>query len=280
MKLFGLYLLWGMLVLHESTLAVLQNGFAFKTSLCEGKNGGLLPMFGSCKGYYVCADGNAVTGTCEKNTLFNPLTLHCDAPDNVDCIFDTVGDDTSSSESDEDDEDEMAKTDPPIQVKPTKKPRPTIQDGMCAGKKDGVMLSKTGSCQEYYVCKAKKSHLRTCPGKQHFSPTRRICMKASEAKCSRGSQENKELDGPATTGGVCSDERENSLVAHRSDCGKFMLCSNMMFLVMDCPTGLHFNTASSRCDYPKIAKCQTKRNESKGKSKSKKPVRKAKKLRF
>nr|XP_017008082.2 probable endochitinase [Drosophila takahashii] len=285
MKLFGL--LWVMLILQESTLAVLQNGFAFKTSICEGKNGGLLPMFGTCKGYYVCADGKAVIGTCQPNTLFNPLTLHCDDSSKVDCIFDgkdNDSDDSSNSESDEDDEEVIVTTDPPVTAKPVKKQRPTSQDNglsdmtdrMCAGKKDGVMLIKKGSCREYFVCKARKPHLRTCSGQQHFSPTRRFCMKASEAKCSVDSQNTKQLDGPAVTGGVCSDEKENSLVAHRSDCGKFMLCSNMMFLVMDCPTGLHFNSASSRCDYPKVAKCQTKQKNIKSKSKSRKPARKAK----
>ncbi|XP_016964807.1 chondroitin proteoglycan 2 isoform X2 [Drosophila biarmipes] len=285
MKLLGL--IWGMFILQEQALAVLQNGFAFKTSLCEGKNGGLLPMFGTCKGYYVCADGKAVIGTCEQNTLFNPLTLHCDDPAKVDCIFegnDKDNVDTSSAESEEDLEELIVMTDPPVTVKPMKKQRPSGQDKapldmtdrMCAGKKDGVMLTKKGSCQEYFVCKSRKPHLRSCSGQQHFSPTRRICMKASDAKCLVAPQETKKMDGPALTGGVCSDEKENSLAAHRSDCGKFMLCSNMMFLVMDCPAGLHFNAASSRCDYPKVAKCQTKLKETKRKSKSRKPVRKTK----
>ncbi|KAI8036693.1 chondroitin proteoglycan 2-like [Drosophila gunungcola] len=287
MKLFGL--LWGSFLLQQCAQAVLQNGFAFKTSICEGKNGELLPMFGTCKGYYVCADGNAVIGTCAGKTLFNPSTLHCEETDSEDCIFDGKDSkraDGSSSESDENDDEVIVKADPPVSVKPLKKPRPTIQDTgpsdllniLCAGKRDGVMLTKKGSCGEYYVCKAGKPHLRSCPSQQHFSPRRRICMMASEAKCLVGAQEAKQLDGPAVTGGICSDEKENSLVAHRSDCGKFMLCSNMMFLVMDCPTGLHFNTASSRCDYPKVAKFQTKEKgiKRKRKSKSKKPNRKVK----
>jgi len=244
-------------------------------------------MFGTCRGYYVCADGKAVIGTCEPNTLFNPLTLHCDDPDKVDCIFegnDRDSEKTFSAESEEDDEEMIVMTDPPVTVKPVKNQRPSGQDKglldmtdrMCAGKKDGVMLTKKGSCQEYFVCKSRKPHLRSCSGQQHFSPTRRICMKASEAKCLVTSQETKKLDGAALTGGVCSYEKQNLLVAHRSDCGKFMMCSNMVFLVMDCPTGLHFNTASSRCDYPKIAKCKTQQKETKSKSKSRKSIRKAK----
>jgi len=64
-------------------------------------------MFGTCRGYYVCADGKAVIGSCEPNTLFNPLTLHCDDPDKVDCIFegnDRDSEKTFSAESEEDDE--------------------------------------------------------------------------------------------------------------------------------------------------------------------------------
>ncbi|KAH8379386.1 hypothetical protein KR009_004563, partial [Drosophila setifemur] len=265
-----------------------KDGFAFKTSICEGKNGGLLPMFGTCTGYYICVDGNAVIGSCDKNMLFNPLTLHCDDANKVDCIFETREIETSSelsSESDEEDDDDevILQTRPPVTTttKPPKRQRPQIQtteisNRICAAKKDGVMLSKKGNCREYFVCKAKKPHLRSCSGQQHFSPTRRMCMKASEAKCMASGSESNRLDGPAVTGGLCPEEKENSLVAHQSDCGKFMLCSNMMFLVMDCPTGLHFNTASSRCDYPKIAQCQATQKKTKSNKKSKKNGRKPK----
>ncbi|KAH8322830.1 hypothetical protein KR059_008720 [Drosophila kikkawai] len=282
MKLFGLLL--AICTLQERTLALSQDGFAFKTSICDGKNGGLLPIFGTCSGYYVCADGKAVVGSCDPGTLFNPITLHCDAADKVECIFDAKDNkssDESSSDSEEDSE-ETYQTDAPVTVKPTKPPviqeteLSDISQRMCLGKKDGVMLIKKGSCGEYYVCKSKKPRLRSCPAQQHFSPTRRICMKASEAKCSAGGQDINMLDKPAVTGGLCPEDKENSLAAHQSECGKFLLCSNMMFLVMDCPVGLHFNVASSRCDYPKIANCQVKKKETKSKTKSKKNGRRPK----
>ncbi|KAH8357683.1 hypothetical protein KR200_011118 [Drosophila serrata] len=283
MKLFGLLLT--ICLLQERSLALSQDGFAFKTAICEGKNGGLLPIFGTCSGYYVCADGKAVVGSCDPGTLFNPLTLHCDAADKVECIFDAKdneGNNESNSDSEEDEDEEEESSPTYVTVKPTKPPAiqetelSDISNRMCVGKKDGVMLTKKGSCREYYVCKSKKPRLRSCAGQQHFSPTRRICMKALEAKCSVGGQDINMLDKPALTAGLCPEEKENSLVAHQSDCGKFLLCSNMMFLVMDCPVGLHFNVASSRCDYPKIANCQPKKKETKSKTKSKKNARRPK----
>ncbi|KAH8270115.1 hypothetical protein KR018_004101 [Drosophila ironensis] len=268
---------------------IFKDGFAFKTSICEGKNGGILPMFGTCKAYYVCVDGQAVIGSCDEDMLFNPLSLHCEDAGKVDCIFDAKAvenKDDSDSESEEDDDDfdeavSMPKP-PPTTSKPPKQQRPQSQatgssDTLCAGKKDGVKLTKKDSCQDYFVCKERKSHLRSCPTGQHFSRSRRVCMRAAVAKCSVAGQESSKSEGPAVLGGLCPEDQDNSLVAHQTDCSKFMLCSNMMFLVMDCPTGLHFSVASSRCDYPKIAQCQaSERKVSKSNTKSKKKGRKLK----
>ncbi|XP_034657877.1 probable chitinase 10 [Drosophila subobscura] len=282
MKLLGL--LWTLCVLHKTSLARVQDGFSFKTSICDGKNGGLLPMYGTCRGYYVCLDGNAVIGSCDRGTLFNPNTLHCDDALDVDCIFEAkLSDynDGSSSESEEDEE--PPKTDAPPTRRPSKQQRPQPQtqqtsdtfNRVCAGKKDGITLAKADSCSEYFVCESKQPRLRVCPTNQHFSPTRRICMKPKDAKC-LVSQENNRLEEPATSAGACSEEKENSLVAHQKDCGKFLLCSNQVFLVMDCPTGLHFNSKTKRCDYPKIAKCQVKEKGNKTAAKTKNAVRKPK----
>ncbi|XP_022221051.2 probable chitinase 10 [Drosophila obscura] len=283
MKLLGL--LWTLCVLHKTSLARLQDGFSFKTSICDGKNGGLLPMYGTCRGYYVCLDGSAVIGSCDGSTLFNPKTLHCDDAIDVDCIFETKLNDYSDGSSSASEEDEEP---PKIDIPPTRRPskqqrpRPVAQQTLdtfisrvCAGKKDGVTLAKEGSCSEYFVCESKQPHLRVCPSNQHFSPTRRICMKPRDAKC-LVSQEDRRLEEPATSAGVCPEEKENSLVAHQKDCGKFLLCSNMMFLEMDCPTGLHFNSKTLRCDYPKIANCQVKQTGNKAASKKKNSARKPK----
>ncbi|XP_017134868.1 chondroitin proteoglycan 2 [Drosophila miranda] len=284
MKLLGV--LWTLCLLYKTSLARIQDGFSFKTSICDGKNGGLLPMYGTCRGYYVCLDGNAVIGSCERSTLFNPKTLHCDDAVDVDCIFEAKlnnYNDGSNSESEEDEEPQ--EIDSPPTRRPSKQQRPVAKqlldtfNRVCAGKKDGVTLAKDGSCSEYIVCESKQPHLRVCPTNQHFSPTRRICMKPKDAKCLVG-HENHQLEEPATSAGVCPEEKENSLVAHQKDCGKFLLCSNMMFLVMDCPIGLHFNSKTSRCDYPKIAKCQVKEKGNKAALKTKTSARKPKNRRL
>ncbi|XP_001985551.3 LOW QUALITY PROTEIN: probable endochitinase, partial [Drosophila grimshawi] len=270
--------LWIILILHKTADAQLKDGFMFKTPICVGKNGALLPMFGRCRGYYVCNDGRAVVGSCDENSRFNPLTLHCDDADNVICPYETsdrdeeIDSDGSESDESEFDSDEIEETTttarpvltskPPKQQKPhtlLSQPNMVDADDLCWGRKSGVALPKADSCTEYYVCKSKKSQLRNCPARQHFSPTRHICMKASEAKCTinqKWLQPEEPLSSPAITAGFCPDEEQDALIPHRDDCGKFMLCSNMMFLVMNCPTGLHFNAQLKRCDYPKIAQCE------------------------
>lgn len=273
-------------------------GFMFPTSICDGKDGGLFPMFGSCQGYYICNDGIAVVGSCDEKSRFNPTTLQCDDAFKVHCPYemsddddendkddmDDIESDLSESESDEMEEPSTTKRPPPKQQKPIVsivKPNKELQntnsiDGLCLGKKNGITLVKEGSCTEYYVCKSKHSQLRNCPGKQHFSPHRHICMKAADAKCQKSNQEMDHQDSPAITAGLCSDMKEDALVPYREDCGKFLLCSNMMFLVMDCPTGLHFNAEAKRCDYPKIAQCEMQKEEKQNKKSNKKGLSKRK----
>ncbi|XP_030372037.1 sterile alpha motif domain-containing protein 15 [Scaptodrosophila lebanonensis] len=511
----------------REVLIILQpkkDGFSFKTSICNGKNGGLLPIFGTCDRYYVCNDGNAVVGTCEENKRFDPNTLRCDDADNVECLFETASnndndegaiiddlgsesseeerkvlsairptarptvmpskqnnpgtelkkpegppiidessseeeekkvlsfirptagptvkpdkqknpgtelkkpvgppiidessseeeekkvlsfirptagptvkpdkqknpgtelkkpvgppiidessseeeenkvlsfirptagptvkpdkqknpgtelkkpvgppiiDDSSSEEEEEEQEQEQEQELPalrptarptikpnkqknpgtelkspteasiiddsdyesseeeqeeePLGVPPTARPtnKPTKQKNpgtelnkpesgkkdikditktLCVGEKNGSKWPKIDSCSEFYVCKAKQAQLRQCPDDQHFSATNRTCMLAEEAECSLNLENEKSK--PAETAGFCSEEKEEALVPHRNDCSKFLLCSNMLFLVMDCPIGLHFNAELKRCDYPKMAKCEKPKTEKKQK---------------
>lgn len=232
--------------------------------MCDGKNGSLFPMFGTCRGYYICDNGNAVVGSCDKNSRFDAKTLRCENADKVECTYDILAEynkgETDSSEIDQSEVDDDAAEiiqipSTTIEQSPSKDvPSSSSVNSLCLGKKNGFLLSKPGSCTEYYECKSKRPQLRQCQGSQHFSPSHHVCMKKSEANCSLD-RNVQPPERPTVTAGLCSDEKQDSLVPHRNDCGKFMLCSNMMFLVMDCPTGLHFNSETRRCDYPKIAKC-------------------------
>ncbi|XP_017860742.1 PREDICTED: probable chitinase 3, partial [Drosophila arizonae] len=252
---------WIIVIINQISGAQLKDDSGLKSSICQGKNGILMPMFGKCRGYYICNDGQAIAGSCDEDSRFNPLTLHCDDADNVICPYEISADDEDesdmdSSEEDQFDQDSDEVEEPPIIMKPVKRPAKPSKEpylDICSGKRNGVALPKTGSCTEYYVCKSKKPQLRHCPGRQQFSSTRKICMKASLAKCSIIPEEPQ--PSPAITAGFCSDEKQDALVPHKDDCNKFLLCSNMMFLVMDCPQGLHFNAQAKRCDYPKVAQC-------------------------
>ncbi|KAH8370312.1 hypothetical protein KR093_003043, partial [Drosophila rubida] len=265
-----------------------KNGLMFATSVCDGKDGGLFPMFGSCQGYYVCNNGMAIVGTCEEKSRFNPTTLRCDDANKVMCSFDEANE--SEEDDDEDDDDDMldsgsiemietttTRRPPPKKQKPISSLDPIIKpnkdielttstDRLCLGKKNGLSVVKEGSCTEFYVCKARRPHLRHCPVDQHFSPFRHICMNVEDAKCAFN-QDLIHHDTPAITAGLCNESKQDSLVPHGEDCGKFLLCSNMMFLVMDCPMGLHFNAEAKRCDYPKIAMCELQKNTKKSSKK-------------
>ncbi|XP_034484232.1 chondroitin proteoglycan-2 [Drosophila innubila] len=300
----SLLTLWIILIQNTESFAQFKTGFMFPTSICEGKDGGLFPMFGSCQGYYICNNGIAIVGTCDEKNRFNPTTLQCDDARKVHCPYEMLDDgdqddiddmddmddiesDLSELESDEMEEPSTTRRPPPTKQKPIVsivKPNKELQntssiERLCLGKKNGVTLVKEGSCTEYYVCKSKHPQLRHCPSQQHFSPHRHICMKVADAKCTFNQESNQEIvyqDTPAVTAGLCSEMKQDALVPHREDCGKFLLCSNMMFLVMDCPAGLHFNAEAKRCDYPKIAQCELQKEEKQTKKSNKKSLSKRK----
>ncbi|KAH8411115.1 hypothetical protein KR222_003590, partial [Zaprionus bogoriensis] len=264
------------------------DGYIYKTSICEGKNDSIFPMFGTCRGYYICNDGKAIVGYCDKYSQFDALALRCRSSDKVQCTYELLADDYNAERgtnivlSEFEDTEDVVHNDisvakisvnAKVHKKPNKESNPNSKEAvftdssiknLCLGKKNGVVLSKTGSCTEYYVCKSKLPQLHECPVLQHFSPTRRICMLQSEANCTLDKKVLKPSYATKTVG-LCSDK--DGLVPHQDNCGKFLLCANTIFLVMDCPKGLHFNTETKRCDYPKIAMCKVHK-------KSRKKIRK------
>ena len=59
--------------------------FAGKGHFCEGKAPGMYADPTDCRYFYKCANGTGERIACAPGLQFNPKTMNCDWPRNVDC---------------------------------------------------------------------------------------------------------------------------------------------------------------------------------------------------
>lgn len=61
--------------------------------------------------------------------------------------------------------------------------------------------------------------------------------------------------------GTCPDfdpDDRTILLPTNNDCTKYCACSHGLGTIMNCPPGLHFDKKLQTCNYPRLAKCQSK----------------------
>lgn len=110
-------------------------------------------------------------------------------------------------------------------------------------------------CSKYLQCLHGSYGERSCSNGTHWNATVGACDWPEKAGCVTFDFEQKNV-----VGGQCrvGDHGNNSglYVEHPDDCDKFLVCLNGAFGQMSCPSGLHWNSEASACDWPEKAKCQ------------------------
>uniref|UniRef100_A0A1S4KDN9 Uncharacterized protein n=2 Tax=Culex quinquefasciatus TaxID=7176 RepID=A0A1S4KDN9_CULQU len=61
-----------------------------------------------------------------------------------------------------------------------------------------------------------------------------------------------------TTDPRCTTDKLNQKLLPHTECGQFLRCESGKACLYNCPTGLHFNTATGSCDWPHQACCDPK----------------------
>ncbi|XP_037904523.1 mucin-5B-like, partial [Hermetia illucens] len=113
-------------------------------------------------------------------------------------------------------------------------------------------------CSKYIECVHGRPYVRSCPASLFWSETGKRCDYAHKSECMKGNSvvspggdENEVTYTPDCPHVLDKD----SFVAHPSDCTKYFQCWNGNAFVRHCPSGLHWNAVTNRCDWPFRANC-------------------------
>ncbi|XP_011205022.2 probable chitinase 10 [Bactrocera dorsalis] len=248
--------------------------------ICSNRNGVNIPMPGSCTGFFICVDGNAIASSCGSFYHFNTQTGLCDHPLKANCQLDLSQIKNITSPTNEKKQGTRSSLPKP------KTPAEVVADlsigPICKNLPTGTLLPKSDSCSQYYVCILERPYRRTCPPMLHFNATRGLCQDPTMAKCSIQSKKitKKEiklintvatnlkeydianLDELGNTDStkmdtICIMSPNGTLFPFQDDCNRFIFCINHQALALICPEGHHFSVRNGRCEWPSIAKCQS-----------------------
>ncbi|XP_011177276.1 probable chitinase 10 [Zeugodacus cucurbitae] len=243
--------------------------------ICRNRNGVTIPMPGSCTGFFICVDGNAIASSCGSFYHFNTQTGLCDHPFKVNCelkISQTKNITSTPNKKKQGIRSSLPKPKSPNEVVADLSIGP-----ICKKLPTGTFLSKPDSCSQYYVCISQRPYRRTCPPMLHFNATRGLCQDPAMAKCSvqlvnltkkeiePTSTNSKEYDIANTDelgntdsskmDKICAMTTNGTLFPYPGDCSRFIFCMNNQVLTLICPEGHHFSLRYGRCEWPSIAKC-------------------------
>uniref|UniRef100_A0A0K8VMG7 Putative chitinase 3 n=1 Tax=Bactrocera latifrons TaxID=174628 RepID=A0A0K8VMG7_BACLA len=150
--------------------------------ICSNRNGVTILMPGSCTGFFICVDGNAIASSCGSFYHFNTQTGLCDHPLKANCQVDLSQIKNITSTTNEKKQGTRSSLPKP------KTPAEVVADlsigSICKNLPTGTLLPKPDSCSQYYVCILGRPYRRTCPPMLHFNATRELCQDPTMAKCS------------------------------------------------------------------------------------------------
>ncbi|XP_067646175.1 probable chitinase 10 [Eurosta solidaginis] len=268
-------ILYFALLLRCATSGIIdaQISHSFAT-ICNNHNGVLVPMPGSCSGFFICIDGFAIASSCGSFYHFNARTGLCDHPIKADCATNAhlIMDNPASASI--------------YQTLPKPKfPVEVIADlnagAICENRTTGTLLRKSGSCTQYYVCILQRPYIRTCPRLLHFNATSGLCQDPAIAQCIKPLKKLDQRESQINTktpdndikaisfvntfvsantdsmniDNICATSADGTIFSYPGDCRRFILCVNRHILTMFCPVGHHYSQQYERCEWPSIAKC-------------------------
>nr|XP_012227004.1 PREDICTED: peritrophin-1-like [Linepithema humile] len=143
----------------------------------------------------------------------------------------------------------------------------------CHTTKNNIRLPHPTKCSMYFICQdGKIGSIHKCPGGLHFNPIIEQCDwpkgcisrpddVETQPNVPEKDEENKSTPAVTQCAGRCpiSDPKDKTiLLPTNNDCTKYCACFNGSGIIMNCPTGLHFDKKLQICNYPRVAKCQSK----------------------
>ncbi|KAH8303648.1 hypothetical protein KR018_009424, partial [Drosophila ironensis] len=112
---------------------------------------------------------------------------------------------------------------------------------LCRLFKNGTVVRKPGSCDQYLLCYDGEGYVKTCPNGQSFDATKGSCV---------ASLQNSHL----YCGNRC-DSKDGVWVADPTECHKYFYCDDGVPLAGVCPLYQHFNESAQSCMYGLESQC-------------------------
>lgn len=110
-----------------------------------------------------------------------------------------------------------------------------------------VHLTHEHDSKKFYVCYMGRAYLMDCPRGSEWSPRLDNCVEIKQISTAKDPQ------CPAV------DDPFNPVhYPHPFECNLFYKCSNGVGVLFECPPGLHWSTATDRCERPEDANCVVK----------------------
>lgn len=207
---------------------------AYSGSKCDSD---YKPHPSNCALFFQCSpNGTYTLHTCPGDLHFNPILNVCDYPHLAGCL-----------------KDNSTTNNPGLTESTTGHPgTSTTTTDTC---NEGEYLIHEEDCDAFYRCIAGRFILIYCPIGMQFNITSKTC-EVEDTTCKDEEPSTNTPEIITTTVGSTPMCASNDYQPDRSDCEAFYRCINGQFILLFCPTGMHFNSNTRQCDRPEVAGCE------------------------
>lgn len=207
--------------------------------------------------YYLCVGYISYRQHCPGNLVFDPLIQACNTVERASCVSTTMHPTTS---------------------------KPTSRNPYNCPFSNGYFSILPDHCEpDYYLCVDYMPYPLRCPGNLVFDPIILSCQILEKANCGGTTTPSRPSTNPTTRPSTNPTTRSSIVPTTRpsivpttrpsttsqplnckghdgcfpkpGNCEQFIVCSNGIAHIMNCPSGLYFNPTTLVCDYESIVDC-------------------------
>ncbi|GBP70017.1 Chondroitin proteoglycan 2 [Eumeta japonica] len=240
----------------------------------------------NCNQFYKCAYGKPVAMSCWPGLLFNPETLRCDWPEEVDCGDRLIPDDIvnppatdapTPTQAPTATENNNTPTQAPVVTEDDNESTVSPNDNVCPEDYTVEKLLPHENCNQFYKCAYGEPVAMSCWPGLLFNPETLRCDWPEEVNCGDrlipdDNVNPPAIDAPSPTnapvvteddsessfspnGNVCPEDHTVEKLLPHENCNQFYKCTYGEPVAMSCWPGLLFNLETMRCDWPEEVNC-------------------------
>ncbi|XP_070854530.1 probable chitinase 10 [Drosophila suzukii] len=206
----------------------------------------------NCNAYYLCIiDGELLQQFCPGGLQWNNEAKGCDWPSYAQC---SVKRDQKSSTIRPKPAPTSESPRNTTYLQPSRKTtEPSVHQHVSSPNCNEGEYYTHRNCAKYYICVNGALVPSECGGELHWDAISKICDWPEKVQCVTSIKYLKAIHASrATEEDPCNGEER---VPYPSNCSKYLFCLWNRLQAGDCPPGLHYSEAITKCDWPAAAKC-------------------------